>query len=68
MKKVVNGKGVLLAILFMIAISVFSFAAYYKAKSLCSDANSSCQTAPRTNSGMLWDILSHQFVSTFQVP
>lgn len=68
MKKVIQSRVVLLAVLFIVAVSAFSFITYYKARTVCSKANDCCRKAePAGSSEMLWDVLSRQFVSAVSI-
>lgn len=69
MKKVFTGKIVLIAVLFVLLVSAFSFIAYTKTRSVCSRAEECCtKEQPQGSSEMLWDILSRQFVSAVHLP
>lgn len=65
MKKVIQSRIFLLAILCMLLISAFSFIAYTRSRAVTSEAEECClKTNPDGGSEMLWDVLSRQFVST----
>ena len=69
MKKVFTGKIVLIAVLFVLLVSAFSFVAYIKTRSMCSQAEECCiKKQPQGSSEMLWDVLSRQFVSAVHLP
>jgi hypothetical protein len=65
MKKVVQSRAFLLAVLFVLIASAFSFIAYSKSKAaVCSSAGGCClKTEPAGSSEMIWDALSRQFIS-----
>jgi hypothetical protein len=64
MKKVFHSKVFILAVLFIVAISAFSFLAYNKACTACSQSKECLKVQPDGSSEMLLDVLSRQFVST----
>jgi cell division protein FtsL len=69
MKKVFKSRILLLVLLFILLISAFSFIAYSKTRSLCSNTGEcTIKTESNSSSEMLWDVLSRQFVSTVHLP
>jgi hypothetical protein len=64
MKKVLKSRNLILALLFILAISAFSFIAYSRSHNVTPQVEECCQK-PESNgsSEMLWDILSRQIVS-----
>jgi hypothetical protein len=67
MKKIFTGRTSILALLFILFISVAFFMAYIKHHTSSGDKDSCCKEVSATGSEMLWDVLSRQFVPAVHI-
>ena len=69
MKKVAKNRILLLAVLFIVLASAFSFIAYANSRGVDPEDTQCCLTTESAGgSEMLWDVLSRQFVSAVHLP